>query len=80
MVCTLCREIQSEMKRALAELFQRDSSGVSREQSLHALRATFASEGAIGRLADSFRASPAGSAYARWTEHRIATGHTAFFG
>ena len=50
--------------------------GTSRAQIYNALAELFSSEKEWTRWTDSFRVSDAGEAYTRWTEHRIATGHT----
>jgi hypothetical protein len=75
--CSECQTIAGQLRAALAELVRSPSrSSLSREDIRASLSELFASEEKIARLGDSFRNSSAGQAYARWTEHRIATGHT----
>jgi len=75
--CTECQAIAARMRIALAELMKRPRDpSVSREDLHNLLNDLFSSEMETARLAELFRDSDAGRAYTRWTDHRIATGHT----
>jgi hypothetical protein len=75
--CTECQAIAAEMRVALAEITRRPTDPSASREDLHNfLNKLFSSEAEIARLATSFRDSHSGRAYARWTEHRIATGHS----
>ena len=76
MSCNECQAIVAQMRVALAELMKRPTDpSVSREDLHNLLTKLFSSETEIARLADAFRQTRLGRGYARWTEHRIATGH-----
>jgi hypothetical protein len=75
--CSECEAMAAEMQAALAELSKRPGSPrLPREEIQATLARLFSSEREISRLEDSFRNSKAGETYVKWTEHRIATGHT----
>src|SRR5207249_11822506 len=75
--CPECQAMATQMRTALAELMKRPSKPrASREEIQATLTNLFSSEKEIARLTDLFRQSEAGQAYEKWTEHRIATGHT----
>jgi hypothetical protein len=78
MKCAECQAISAQMRVALAELMKKRPSdpSASREDLHNFLNKLFSSEIEIARLADAFRETRLGRGYARWTEHRIATGHT----
>jgi hypothetical protein len=75
--CPECEAIVASMRVALAELMKRPSDRTASPEDLHkVLGKLFSSETEIARLGNAFRDSDAGRAYVRWTEHRVATGHT----
>jgi hypothetical protein len=74
--CSECQAIAAQLRVALRELMKQPMDpSISREDLHNFLNKLFSSEGEIHRSAESFRDSDAGRAYARWTDHRIATGH-----
>jgi hypothetical protein len=77
MNCNECQAIAAEMRVALVDLIKRPTGPAASRPDLHNfLNKLFSSEVEIARLADAFRDTRLGQGYARWTEHRIATGHT----
>ena len=76
MNCTECHALAAQMRVALAELMKRPTDPTASREDLHNfVNKLFSSEVEIARLADAFRETRLGQGYARWTEHRIATGH-----
>ena len=77
MDCNECQSIAAQLRVALAGLMKRPMDPSASREDLHNfLNKLFSSEMEIARLADSFRETRLGQGYTRWTEHRIATGHT----
>src|SRR5215813_2985652 len=75
--CTECQAIVADMRVALVDLMKRPTGSAPSRQDLHNfLNKLFSSEAEIAPLADAFRETRLGQGYARWMEHRIATGHT----
>ena len=75
--CAECQVIAKQLSAALRVLIKGSGDSTISSEGLRAsIAELFSSEEKVARLRDSFQNSDTGVAYARWTEHRIATGHT----
>jgi len=67
----------AQMRAALTEMMKMPGkAAVAHEDIYAALTNLFSSEKELARFLDSIRDSAAARAYAKWTDHRITTGHT----
>jgi hypothetical protein len=77
--CAECIALADEMRVAFVDLMKRSDPKMASLADIHKmLSELFAFEEKIAQLQASFLTSSAGVAYARWVDHRLATGHTAF--
>ena len=76
--CTECAEFMREMQAAFAKLLSTplQSDVPTRQDFNRHLTELFSSEAELARLQEQWQQSESGALYHKWTEHRIATGHT----
>jgi hypothetical protein len=74
--CNECRAIAMEFRTALLTILSRSDPSPPPSDVQATLTALFSSEENIARLMASREAMLIQQPYYRWTEHRIATGHT----
>jgi hypothetical protein len=76
--CAECAQLMMEGQAAFAKLIStRPQSDVPTRQDFNKyLTELFSSEAELARLQEQWQRSNSGTLYQKWTEHRIATGHT----